>query len=118
MTVMLRGSVSRIEKVPRCGFGGDEPARGFGDPVAASGITAVYESGLRVLDDVAIVSAGNVHCSDLLRSSLSTVDQDSLAIGEKVAEQLLQCIEANKLSCTERIIIPVRLVVHESSRRR
>jgi len=71
-----------------------------------------------VPDDVAIVGAGNVHYSDLLRTPLSTVDQSSLAIGETAAEQLFECIEEKRPCCAERILVPVRLVVRESSRRR
>lgn len=90
----------------------------YNDPVASGAIKAVFEAGLRVPDDVAIVGAGNVHYSDLLRTSLSTVDQNSLAIGETAAEQLLKCIEEKKHRRGERILIPVRLVVRESSRRK
>jgi LacI family transcriptional regulator len=90
----------------------------YNDPVAAGAIQAVFEAGLKIPDDVAIVGSGNVHYSDLLRPPLSTVDQSSHAIGETAAEQLLKCIE-NKRPCrSERILIPVRLVVRESSRRR
>ncbi|MGH9672749.1 MAG: LacI family DNA-binding transcriptional regulator, partial [Bryobacteraceae bacterium] len=54
----------------------------YNDPVAAGAIKAVLESGLRVPEDIAIVGAGNVHYSDLLRVPLSTVDQSSTLIGE------------------------------------
>jgi len=90
----------------------------YNDPVAAGAIKAVFEAGLRVPNDVAIVGAGNVHYSDLLRTPLSTVDQSSQAIGETAADQLLKCIEEKRPCRSERILIPVRLVVRESSRRR
>ena len=47
----------------------------YNDPSAAGAIKAVLEAGLSVPRDVAIVGAGNVHYSDLLRVPLSTVDQ-------------------------------------------
>jgi LacI family transcriptional regulator len=89
----------------------------YNDPVAAGAIKAVFEAGLSVPNDVAIVGAGNVHYSDLLRTSLSTVDQSSLAIGEKAAEQIMERIEAGKPAGAKRILIPVRLVIRDSSRR-
>jgi LacI family transcriptional regulator len=89
----------------------------YNDPVAAGAIKAVFDAGLMVPDDVAIVGAGNVHYSDLLRTSLSTVDHGSLAMGETAAEQLLECIAAKKPCHAKRILIPVRLVVRESSQR-
>src|SRR5262249_50631822 len=48
---------------------------GYNDPVAAGAIKAALEAGVRVPEDVAIIGAGNVHYSDLLRVPLSTVDQ-------------------------------------------
>jgi len=89
----------------------------YNDPAAAGAIKAVLEAGLRVPEDVAIVGAGNVHYSDLLRVPLTTVDQGSGTIGETAAELLVQCIEAGTPPNPKRILIPPRLVVRESSRR-
>jgi LacI family transcriptional regulator len=90
----------------------------YNDPVAAGAIKAVLESGLSVPGDIAIIGAGNVHYSDLLRVPLSTIDQSSLAIGEKAAELLVRCIERKTPTPTQRILIAPRLVVRESSRRK
>ncbi len=90
----------------------------YNDPVAAGAIKAVLEAGLEVPNDVAIVGAGNVHYSDLLRVPLSTVDQSSFAIGEAAAELLAQCLEAKTPPRPKRILIPPRLVVRESSQRK
>src|SRR5438445_6880555 len=59
-----------------------------------------------------------VLATDLLRVPLSTIDQSSLAIGEKAAELLVHCIEAKTPPPIKRILIPPRLVVRESSRRK
>ena len=90
----------------------------YNDPVAAGAIKAILEAGLKVPDDIAVVGAGNVHYSDLLRIPLSTVDQSSSRIGESAAELLAHCIEAKKPLAAKRILIPPKLVVRESSRRR
>lgn len=90
----------------------------YNDPVAAGAIKAVLEAGLNVPNDVAIVGAGNVHYSDLLRVPLSTIDQSSALMGETAADLLLNCMEAKTRPRPRRVLIPPRLVVRESSRRR
>ena len=60
----------------------------YNDPVAAGAIKAILEANLRVPDDIAVIGAGNVHYSDLLRVPLSTVDQSSATIGETAADLL------------------------------
>jgi LacI family transcriptional regulator len=89
----------------------------YNDPVAAGAVKAILEAGLRVPEDIAVIGAGNVHYSDLLRVPLSTIDQGSATIGETAAELLCECMEAKTPSEIKRIFIPPRLVVRESSRR-
>ncbi|HEX4595073.1 MAG TPA: LacI family transcriptional regulator, partial [Bryobacteraceae bacterium] len=56
----------------------------------------------------AVIVAGNVHYSDLLRVPLSTIDQSSALIGEKAADLLMECIEAKKpLSARRTLITPL-----------
>jgi LacI family transcriptional regulator len=90
----------------------------YNDPVAAGAIKAALELGIRVPDDIAIIGAGNVHYSDLLRVPLSTVDQSSSIIGEKAADLLSQRMESKKAMGVEYVFIPPRLVLRESSNRR
>jgi len=87
----------------------------YNDPVAAGAIKAVLESGRRVPQDVAIVGAGNIRYSDLLRVPLSTIDQSSSAIGEVAARILLQSIGKKKPPLPESVVIKPRLIVRESS---
>jgi LacI family transcriptional regulator len=90
----------------------------YNDPVAAGALKAILEAGLKVPDDIAVIGAGNVHYSDLLRVPLSTIDQSSSLIGETAAHLLVECIEAKKPVSTRRILIPPRLIVRESSQRK
>jgi LacI family transcriptional regulator len=89
----------------------------YNDPVAAGAVKAALEAGLRVPEDIAIIGAGNVHYSDLLRVPLSTIDQSSATIGETAAELLCECMEAKTSLEMKRIFIPSRLVIRDSSRR-
>jgi LacI family transcriptional regulator len=90
----------------------------YNDPVAAGAVKAVLEAGMDVPNDIAIIGAGNVHYSDLLRVPLSTIDQSSSLIGETAAELLTGFIEAKTPIPPKRILIPPKLVVRESSLRR
>ncbi len=90
----------------------------YNDPVAAGALTAILEAGLRVPEDIAVIGAGNVHYSDLLRVPLSTVDQGSLAMGETAADLLAKCMAAKTAPEPRRIFIPATLVVRASSRRK
>jgi len=89
----------------------------YNDPVAAGAIKAVLEAGLNVPQDIAIVGAGNVHYSDLLRVPLSTIDQSSSLIGETAAELLAACMEAKEPIPARRILIEPKLIARESSLR-
>ena len=89
----------------------------YNDPVAAGALKAALEAGLRVPDDVAVVGAGNVHYSDLLRVPLSTVDQNSTAIGETSADLLLEIIRATEPPKPRSILIEPKVLERESSRR-
>ena len=81
-------------------------------------IKAVLEAGLRVPDDVAIIGAGNVHYSDLLRVPLSTVDQGSSTIGSTAAKILLKCIQSKEPPEPQSVQLPPELIVRDSSRRK
>jgi LacI family transcriptional regulator len=89
----------------------------YNDPVAAGAIRAALETGLRVPEEIAIIGAGNVHYSDLLRIPLSTIDQSSAVIGERAAELLSDAMDSKKRREPRRVFIAPRLVVRDSSRR-
>lgn len=89
----------------------------YNDAVAIGAIKAVLEAGLSVPQDVAIIGAGDVHYSDLLRVPLSTINQNSMGIGETAAEILFECME-KKTQVPKSVYFPARLVVRESSMRK
>ena len=90
----------------------------YNDPVAAGAIKAILEAGLKVPHDIAVIGAGNVHYSDLLRVPLSTIDQSSSLIGETAADLLVECIEAKNPVSPRRVLIPPRLIARESSKQK
>lgn len=89
----------------------------YSDPVAAGAMKAITEAGFSIPGDVAIVGAGNVHYSDLLRVPLSTVDQGCSRIGEGAADLLVRAMEHREMTPPELVLVGPRLIVRESSRR-
>jgi len=87
----------------------------YNDPVAVGAIKAILEAGLRIPQDIAVVGVGNVRYSESFRVPLTTVDQSSLLIGERAGELLMRLILEPEPFPPERILIPPKLVVRESS---
>ena len=61
----------------------------YNDPTALGAINATLEAGLRVPEDIAVIGCGNVHYDASLRVPLSSIDQQSAAIGERTAKLAL-----------------------------
>lgn len=89
----------------------------YNDPIAAGAMKAIFDSGLDIPADLAIIGAGNVHYSDLLRVPLSTIDQSSTQIGESSASLLFESIQSPEPLPARRIIIEPRLIIRSSSHR-
>ncbi len=90
----------------------------YNDPAAMGVMQAIFDAGLRTPEDIAVIGCGNEHYSDFLRVPLSTIDQDSQAIGARAAELALVLIDARTpVRPTSSCITPT-LVVRASSRRK
>jgi LacI family transcriptional regulator len=83
------------------------------DPSAIGAMKAVWEAGLRVPDDIAIVGAGDVIYGELLKVPLTTVSWSRVELGREAAELLLNAAERNGNE-PRRVIIPPHLVIRES----
>jgi len=85
------------------------------DPSAIGAMKAVWEAGLRVPDDIAIVGAGDVIHGELLKVPLTTVSWSRVELGREAAELLLNAAERNgNGNEPRRVIIPPHLVIRES----
>ena len=62
------------------------------DPAAIGAMKAIWEAGLRVPDDIAVVGAGDIALGDLLRVPLTTVSWSREELGRAAAELLLDRI--------------------------
>jgi LacI family transcriptional regulator len=84
------------------------------DPSAIGAMKAVWEAGLKVPDDIAIVGVGDIALGDLLRVPLTTVGWSRRDQGRHAAELLLNGLDL-EIDEPQRVIIPPRLIVRESS---
>jgi LacI family transcriptional regulator, galactose operon repressor len=84
------------------------------DPAAIGAMKAIWEAGLDVPGDVAIVGAGNVVHSDMLRVPLTTVSWSKEELGRRAAELILDQIGPHPEGPFRRIIVPPELIVRAS----
>lgn len=86
------------------------------DRLALSTLAALKKRGIAIPGQVSLIGFTNTPVADLLAPPMSTVEQPALEIGQVAAEQLINLIEG-KYKChqPERIKIPTRMVVRESS---
>jgi LacI family transcriptional regulator len=84
------------------------------DPAAIGAMKAIWQAGLRVPDDIAVVGVGDIALGDLLRVPLTTVGWSRQEQGRSAAELLLDGLDRDE-DPPRRIVIPPRLIVRESS---
>jgi LacI family transcriptional regulator len=89
----------------------------YNDPIAVGVIDAVLEAGLRIPEDIAVIGCGNLHFDRSLRVPLSSVDQQSRAIGERAGKLVLSLIEAKRPAQPKSILLEPNIVPRESTRR-
>jgi len=85
------------------------------DPAAIGAMKAIWDAGLRVPEDIAVVGAGDVAYSDLIRVPLTTVRWSKQDLGRRAAELILDQIDADGDVSPQRVIIAPELVVRSSS---
>ncbi len=88
----------------------------FNDPTAMGAMKAVLEAGLNIPGDVTIVGCGNVAYADFLRVPLTSVDQQSEAIGARAGKLALSVLR-QRPARPRQILLEPRLVERASTRR-
>jgi LacI family transcriptional regulator len=85
------------------------------DPAAIGAMKAIWEAGLKVPDDIAVVGVGDIAHGDLLKVPLTTVSWSRKEQGLNAAELLLNGLDSEEKDAPRRVIVPPRLLVRESS---
>ena len=90
----------------------------FNDPLGVGAIEAVRSAGLRIPQDIAIIGCGNLPVGGTLVLPLSTVDQNTKAIGEKTAKMVLELLDEDiKQPLRRRVLLKPQLLVRKTSQR-
>jgi LacI family transcriptional regulator len=87
----------------------------YNDPTAMGAMEAIFERGLRIPEDIAIVGCGTVRYAGFLRVPLTTVDQQSEEIGDRSAKLALAQIEAKGAGRPKTVLLEPRLIVRQSA---
>ena len=87
----------------------------YNDPTAMGAMEAIFERGLRIPEDIAVVGCGNVRYAAFLRVPLTTIDQQSEEIGDRSAKLALALIEAKGAARPKTILLEPRLILRQSA---
>lgn len=87
----------------------------YNDPIALGAMKAILGANLRIPQDIAIVGCGNLNYVDLLRVPLTSIDQQSDALGRQTAKQLLKLIESKTPARPKEVLLEPKLIVRASS---
>jgi LacI family transcriptional regulator len=87
----------------------------FNDPAAMGAMLAILEAGLRIPQDIAVVGCGDVHYSRFLQVPLTSVAQQTEAMGRKAGELALSLISAKRPPKPKTILFEPRLEIRRST---
>jgi len=85
------------------------------DMMAIGALRALRDLGKRVPEDISVVGFDDISFARLMSPPLTTVAQSVRHLGEVAVERLIAHIEGRGPDRPEEIVLPVRLVVRESS---
>lgn len=74
------------------------------------GLNAIKERGLRIPEDISVAGYDGVYISQILEPKLTTIRQDTTAIGNAAAEKLITLIENPRTTLIEKIVIEGQLL--------
>lgn len=88
------------------------------DLMAIGAVAAVHQAGLRVPDDISVVGFDDIGLASYSSPPLTTVMQPKSEMGQLAAQILVERISNGCSHKAERHLLPTRLVIRESTRRR
>lgn len=80
------------------------------------GMNAIKEMGLQIPEDISIVGYDGILLSQVLEPKLTTLQQDTKAMGRSAAEKLIALIENPKASVIERVVVEGKVLKGNSVR--
>jgi DNA-binding LacI/PurR family transcriptional regulator len=85
----------------------------YNDLTAVGVLRGLYELGLRVPNDVAVVGTDGIELGEYLSPSLTTIDHPRAELGRLAVETVCDLIDGSQPITTERVL-PASLIVRES----
>ncbi len=76
--------------------------------------SAVKGLGVKMPEELSLISLGNERCNEIMTPSLSAIDIPGLEMGRSAAEQLINCIK-NGTTDSSIILKPIQLLIRNSS---
>ncbi len=89
----------------------------YNDPLAIGAMQTILSAGLRIPEDIALIGCGNLHYDKSLKVPLSSIDQQTTAIGETAGRIALEMIKEKGNRPAESVVLKPSLVVRASSER-
>lgn len=89
----------------------------FNDPISIGAMGAILDAGLRIPADVALVGCANLHYDPFLRVPLTSVDQQSVAIGQRAAKLAIKLITSDRTLPSKTILLEPKIVRRDSTQR-
>lgn len=86
------------------------------DPMAIGAYKSVFESGLKIPDDISIIGFDDIYTAQFLAPSLTTVKVYKDVMGEIAVETLLERIK-RKRELGRKIVLPTKLIKRESCKK-
>jgi len=88
-----------------------------GADVTAIGLMKVFtRQGIRIPEDVSIVGFDDIEAASYVTPTLTTIRQDTKAMGNLAAETLVRLIENERVNTPQHFVLPTELVVRHSTR--
>ncbi|HEY8389928.1 MAG TPA: LacI family DNA-binding transcriptional regulator [Clostridia bacterium] len=83
------------------------------DHMAIASMSAIYQMGLRIPDDISVISISNIESSKYTNPPLTTISIPQIEMGNIIANTLIKRIEGDK-SLPQQIYVPTELIVRNS----
>ena len=87
----------------------------YNDPLAIGAMNTIFDAGLRIPEDIALIGCGNLHYDACLRVPLSSIDQHSQQIGQRAGKLVLSLIESKQRPAPKSYVLDPILVMRASS---
>jgi LacI family transcriptional regulator len=90
----------------------------YNDSTAMGAMKAIVQAGLRMPDDIAVIGCGNEWYAPALRVPLSSVDQQSVCIGQRAAKVAVSLVGSKGAPVRPKIVLlQPKVIVRESTSR-